>query len=86
MRPIYFAGANTIFNKPESMDDRECLPISAYVGENENGMPHINTVWQPSKEDIEAITSGRPIVLSILGTSLPPLSLWTCDEEGQPNF
>lgn len=85
MKPIHFPESNIQFNKPTSMDDSECLPISAYSGVDANGNPHINTVWQPSKEDIEAINAGRPIVVCVLGTGLSPMSLFTFDENGNSN-
>lgn len=85
MRAIDFEQANIIFNKPVTMDDSECLSISAYIGVDDNGNKHINTVWQPNKEDIEAINAGRPIVVCILGSSLPPLSLFTYDDNGYSN-
>ncbi|TDQ79572.1 hypothetical protein [Sphingobacterium yanglingense] len=85
MRPIHFPESNITFEKPTTTDDSECLPISAYVGQDIKGNPHINTVWQPSKEDIEAINAGRPIVVCVLGTALPPMSMFTYDEEGNSN-
>jgi len=85
MRPIHFPESNIQFNKPTSMDDSECLPISAFSGADANGNPHINTVWQPSKEDIEAINAGRPIVVCVLGSALPPMALFTYDENGNSN-
>lgn len=85
MRPIHFPEANMIFNKPESMTDEECGSLSAYRGEDQNGNKFVNTLWMPSKEDIEAIQSGRPIILSVYGGGLPPICLFTCDESGTPN-
>lgn len=85
MRPIDFPEANMTFNKPVSMDDSECLPLRVYAGTDGNGNPFINSVWQPSKEDIEAINAGRPVVLTILGTGMPPVSLFTYDENGNSN-
>lgn len=85
MMPIDFKEANAIFGKPKNMSDDECLPVSAYVGQDQNGNPYTNTVWMPNKEDIEAINAGRPIVLSIYGGGLPPVALFTCDENGNPN-
>ena len=86
MRPIDFPEANHHFNKPTKMDDSECLPISAYVGQDDRGFGYINTVWLPSMEDIEAINAGRPIIVSVVGNQLPPMSLFTCDENENPNF
>lgn len=86
MRPIDFPESNITFNKPTTMDDAECLPISAYLGVDDRGFKYINTIWQPSYEDIEAINAGRAIVVSVIGNVLPPLSLFTCDENDNPNF
>lgn len=86
MRPIDFPEANITFNKPTTMYDAECLPIQAYSGVDEKGMPYINTVWMPSREDIQAINEGRPIVVSVCGDTLPPMSLFTVDSDNNPNF
>lgn len=85
MRAIHFPEANVTMTKPADMTDEECYSVSAYQGEDNQGRPYINTVWQPNKEDIEAINAGRPIVLSITGQSMPPVALFTCDENGHPN-
>jgi len=85
MRCIDFPESNKQFVKPDSMSDEECYPVSAYIGKNENGHTYINTVWQLNKEDLEAVNAGRPIVLQIMGTSLPPHALFTYDENGNSN-
>lgn len=85
MRPIHFEESNITFEKPASMTDEQCHPISAYQGKDKNGLPYINTVWMPNKEDIEAINAGRPIVLSITGSAMPPVALFTFNEKGETN-
>jgi len=85
MRAIHFEESNRTFGKPESMTDEECYSVSAYVGQTPDGRPFINTVWMPNKEDLEAMNAGRPIILSITGTGMPPVVLFTCDENGNPN-
>jgi hypothetical protein len=42
-------------------------------------------MWQPSKEDIEAIVAGRPVILQIHSNGLPPVALFTLDENGESN-
>lgn len=80
MRAIDFPESNITFGKPSDMTDEQCFSISAYKGDG-----FINTVWLPNKEDIEAINAGRPIILSIVGNGMPPVSLFTCDEQGNIN-
>lgn len=86
MRPIDFEGSNATYGKPKEMTGEECMPVSAFEIKNEKGhVLQVRTVWQPNKEDIEAINAGRPIVLSVWGAGMPPVLLFTCDENGQIN-
>ena len=85
MRAIDFQEANTTFSKPDSMTDEQCSPLRAYVGQDEDVGPFIVTAWLPNAEDIDAILAGRPIVLTILSNSMPPVSLHTQDEYGEVN-
>lgn len=86
MRPIDFPEANRQYGKPKSMTDEQCMPLSAYEHRDEDGnIVYINTVWQPSYEDIKAVNEGRPIVLSLHCNGLPPHSMFTYDEEGKIN-
>jgi hypothetical protein len=84
MRAIHFPEANTTFNKPADMTDEQCYSVSALVGE-QDGIPYVRTVWLPNKEDLEALNAGRPLVLSICGAGMPPVALFTCDENGNVN-
>lgn len=85
MLPINFEGSNMEFTKPEGWTDEECGSLSAYRGEDANGRVYINTLWMPSKEDIEAIVNGRGIVLTVTYPVMIPVMLWTIDADGKPN-
>jgi len=85
MLPIDFEGTNTVFNKPADMTDEQCSSIRAFVGNNVENTPVILTAWQPNKEDIEAINAGRPVMLLVTGKSLPPVLLYTYDENYETN-
>jgi hypothetical protein len=92
MHPIHFNGAREI-GKPESMTDEQCYSLWAlnhdykYTGEDgkEYEARVWTEVWQPSKEDIEAIVAGRPVILQIHSYGLPPVALLTLDEKGNSN-
>lgn len=86
MHPIDFEGSNITMNKPENMTDEECMPLKAMKGIDENGYSFFDEVWQPNKEDKEAISNGRPIRIRIMSNGLPPIAIWTTDEHGQPNI
>ncbi|MBK7885493.1 MAG: hypothetical protein IPJ81_18140 [Chitinophagaceae bacterium] len=85
MLPIDFEGTNLILSKPANMTDEQCTALKAYKGVDNDGFPFFVTAWQPSKEDIESINSGKPIMLKILGTCFPPVALYTLDENNNSN-
>lgn len=92
MRPIQFEGAKEM-HKPENMTDEQCYSLWAHQHDYQyagpDGQQHAarmwTEVWQPNKEDIEAIVAGRPVILQIHSTGLPPVALFTLDEKGEPN-
>jgi hypothetical protein len=82
MLPIHFDEANTIFRKPEGWTDEQCSDLSTWRGdmridEHGNTSPTIVSCWQLSKEDLEEINRTGKIWLSITGTGMPPVSLFT---------
>lgn len=93
MKPINFPGAHEV-GKLKNMTDEQCRSIWAhnhdyeYTGTDGNQYPGRvwTEVWQPSEKDIEAIKAGRPIVLHIHSDSLPPISLFTMDENNNQNI
>lgn len=84
MYPIYFEGAKKM-TKPEDMTDEQCYSLWAesndYSYTGSDGKQHTaifwTEMWQPSKEDIEAINAGRPIILQIHSHGLPPVTVFT---------
>lgn len=85
MMPIDFPEANVTFGKPKNMTDEQCSSVRALTGVDADGFHFVLTVWQPNKEDLEAIKEGRPILLKICGQGMPPVSLYTYDEQGNAN-
>jgi hypothetical protein len=92
MQPIYFEGAKEI-SKPENMTDEQCMSMWAlpidYVFTDVNGNQvqsrYWVEAWKPSKEDIDAINRGEPIYLQIHSIGLPPVAVFTLDENGKSN-
>lgn len=84
MLPIDFEGSQVI-GKPKNMTDEECFGLHAFVGIDENGYKYFLECWKPSKEDIDAIAAGRPIWIKILSNGLPPIAVWTLDENNEIN-
>jgi len=85
MIPVDFKGANITIGKPKDMTDEECMGIRVYKSVDESGFPYFLECWQPSYEDIQAIQRGEPIWVKILGQQLPPIAIYTLDENKQVN-
>ena len=85
MLAIDFEGTNIQLDKPSNMTDAQCASVRAFAGVDNDGFPFFLTAWQPSKEDIEAINSGRPIMLKLLGDRFQPVAMYTYDENYNAN-
>jgi hypothetical protein len=81
MLPVDFEGSNLTLHRPQDMRDEECMSIKAHLGIDNDGYHFVLTAWQPNKEDIEAINAGRPIMLKVIGSSMPPVAIYTFDED-----
>lgn len=62
MLPVNFPQSNLTLVKPDNLTDEECGELRALVCEIE-GTPCFQVAYKPNKEDLEAITEGRPIYL-----------------------
>lgn len=62
------------------------LPPGIYAGVDKQNFPFYMTAWKPNKEDIDAINRGEPIFVRIASVALPPMALFTLDENGEGNF
>lgn len=85
MHPIEFAGSTEV-KKPANMTDEECLSVWATAGIDLDGYPYYITAWKPSYEDLQAINRGEPIYVKTLSKQLPPMALFTLDENNNGNF
>lgn len=82
MLPVDFTGRNKIYTKPGGWTDEQCsdLPVwegNAPIDDQGNTAPTIISCWKLSKEDLEEIQRTGVIYLSVSGTGMPPVSLFT---------
>lgn len=85
MTPIEFPGSVEI-KKPADMEDEQCSSAWATAGIGADGFPYYITCWKPNYEDIKAINEGRGIYVKVISKMLPPMALFTLDENNQGNF
>lgn len=84
MHPVQFEGSFEI-KKPEGMKDEECSSIWASKGVDEAGYPYFLEAWKPSYEDLQALNRGEPVYLKIVSNGLPPVAMFTLDQNGEVN-
>jgi hypothetical protein len=81
MLPTSFKGSNFVFTKPQGWTDEQCMDLPVFKGnaKDEDGseIPVIISCWRMSKEDLEEIQKTGCVYLSITGTGMPPVSLFT---------
>jgi hypothetical protein len=62
------------------------IPPGLYAGVDQEDFPFYMTAWQPNKEDLEALNAGRPIYIKTLSKQLPPMAVFTLNENNEGNF
>lgn len=82
MLPVDFPARNFVYQKPQGWTDEQCsdLPVwkgNAPIDDQGNTTPTIISCWKLSKEDLEEIQRTGEVWLSISGTGMPPVSLFT---------
>lgn len=85
MQPVEFPGSVEI-KKPANMTDEECHSLYGVAGVDAAGYPYYMTAWKPSYEDLKAINRGEPIYVKVISRSLPPMALFTLDENNEGNY
>lgn len=70
--------------KLKQQEGIEVVP-PVYAGVDAEDFPFYLTAWKPSYEDLQALNSGEPVYIKTLSRALPPMSVFTIDENGNCN-
>lgn len=62
------------------------IPEGLYAGVDRDNFPFYMTAWKPNKEDLDALNKGLPIYIKTISKGLPPMAVFTMDENGNPNW
>lgn len=81
-----FPDSNTTIGKPGNMTDEQCLSIRAHIGVDTQNFPFILVAFKPNIDDIKAMNEGRPLYVKFIGRQMPPVAMFTLDENGNANF
>jgi hypothetical protein len=76
-------GFGKLFLLPKQSDG---VIISVVPGVDVDEYPYYISAWKPSYEDLQALNRGEPVYVKTLSRQLPPMALFTLDENNQGNF
>lgn len=79
MNPVQHLSSNDVLLPPKGASRDECRPLyitrKNYVNplKTDEVMPAVVSYWSPSKEELDLLNQGKPLYLSCVGTTHPPL-------------
>jgi len=81
----------TLLDRQEKKDklsyvEPDTLLPGVVAGVDTDKYPFYLTAWKPNKEDLDALNRGEPIYVKTLSKQLPPMALFTLDENNEANF
>ncbi|WEE76630.1 hypothetical protein LZ683_21155 [Comamonas testosteroni] len=67
---------NAVLGAPAGWDQKtlpcNALPVTHI---DWDGVPAVVSFWMPTPEEVAAINAGRPVMLSVVGNTMPPVAL-----------
>lgn len=79
MKHVAHPSNNAELAPPEGMTPDQCQALTitrlVYDQAGGGGIPACVSFWRPTPEQMALLNSGRPVWLSVLGTTHPPLCL-----------
>lgn len=81
MHPGRIADATRSLGAPESWNRETNGPCGSLAIRDgvQRGLPHMESAWFPTPEELAALVAGAPVILRIVGTSHPPVMLYAGD-------
>lgn len=78
MTPGKINGATRILGKPDSMTEEECssLPVrDTWFQHLDPPRRVMQSAWYPTRDELEKLKAGEPIIVSVFGSSHPAIAL-----------
>lgn len=81
MKPIQHSTSNDVLQPPPGMSREECRPlfITRVIYQNCGRINHsahgVISFWQPSPEQLALLNAGKPVFLSFMGMTHPPVAV-----------
>lgn len=83
MLPVRHSTNNDVLRPPAGATPEECAPLPiTRVRYEPSGWPAVVSYWQPSPGQLQLLAEGKPIRLSVIGQTHPPLAIGVDGDEG----
>lgn len=82
MIPRRIHGATRYLGAPRGWEpdkDGDCSHLAILDVESDYG-PRMISAWEPTPAELEALQSGAPVYLQIVGRAHPPVMMWVATE------
>ena len=78
-------GLHTLCDLLDEWHEMGVPPFGANIDQSVNCVYYL-TAWKPSYEDLQALNRGEPIYIKTIAQGLPPMAVFTLDENKEPNW
>jgi hypothetical protein len=75
MRPTQHPSNNSLLRAAPGARVEQCRPVAITKVMYQNGLPGVESYWQPSAAEREAIAAGALVRFSVWGETHPPVYL-----------
>jgi hypothetical protein len=81
MKPIQHPTSNDVLRAPPGTTPEECRALFItrvsydHPWDSSRSTPGVVSYWQPTPEQLALLNAGKPVWLSILGATHPPLAI-----------
>lgn len=82
MRPVQHPSNNDVLRAPPGASVEQCRPLPiTRVRYEPSGWPAVVSFWQPSAAQLQLLAQGKPIRLSVIGHTHPPMAIGVDGDE-----
>lgn len=83
MIPVKIKNADTALGKPSNWDasTKEDCGTLFIRRDKKGGLPIMLSAWKPSASELEILRDGGTLILGVLGTSHPPVTIYVSTED-----
>lgn len=86
MKPVEFAGQQTLLDPPKGTPRGQCgvLPVMVSDSKTWPGSQEFTSFWKPSRAELEVLNDGGHVGLRVVAAAQPPVAVFVQKVEELP--